>query len=192
MQSMRVFVMFIAASLCVSALAQPRLLTTGQLQPQAKSFYFQCKGAKQGQFASEGPTPRWAGYQVGLDLEWRAEAPVDRATGLATGRTQLVPLVIVRPVGPASPLFLAALASNEMLPQVTIQFPQNDAAATVWYEITLQNARVASLRQYLAVPPGGNPAGPLQLLEAITLRYQKITIRHVPTNREAVADNGSA
>jgi len=182
MPSMRVFVLFIAAGLCVSALAQPRILTPGQPQARSRPFLVQCTGAKQGQFPAES----------GLDLEWRAEAPMDRATGLPTGRTQLVPLMIVRPVGPASPLFLAALATNEVLPQVKIQFPQNDAAATVWYEIILNNARVASLRQYLAVAPGDNPIGPLQLLEAVTLRYQKITIRHLPTNRETVADDGPA
>jgi type VI secretion system Hcp family effector len=182
MRTTRVLAVLFAASLCAGALAQLRIATTVN-----KPFYFRCKATKQGVLATEGTGPRWNGYQVGLDLEWRAESPVDRASGLPTGRTQFIPLQITRPVGPASPQFLQALATNEIFSEVLIQFPQ-DAAGTVWYEIKLQNVRLTMVRQFLAPPPGDPNGAPL-LQESIALRYQKITVRHVPSNREATADS---
>ncbi len=184
MRTARVLAVLVAASLCAGALAELRPVNS--VTP-TKPFYFQCKATKQGVLATEGPSPRWNGDQVGLDLEWRAESPVDRATGMATGRTQFIPLQITRPVGPASPQFLAALATNEIFAEVLIQFPQ-DAAGAVWYEIKLQNARLTMVRQFVAPPPG-DPNGTPILLESIALRYQKITVRHVTSNREATADS---
>jgi type VI secretion system Hcp family effector len=185
MSPARLAVLLALVTLCGCVLAQPRVLG----QPQSQLLYFQCKGTKQGQFASEGPAPRWVGWQAGLDLEFKADAPVDRATGLPTGRLQLTPLQIVRAVGPASPQLLAALSTNEVLSQVIIHFPPgpNDSA---WYEMTLYNARVVSLRQYLAPAPGEAATGPLRLLEAISLRYQRLTQRHVASGRETMVDNG--
>lgn len=187
MRLARCLLIVCAASLCVTALAQPRLQAGGISA--SRPFYFQCKATKQGVFATEGAAPRWNGFQIGCDMVWRAEVPNDRATGLAAGKTQFIPLQITRPVGPASPQFLQALATNEVFSEVLIQFPQ-DTAGTVWYEIRLTNARLTQVRQFIQAPPG-EPNSPPMLLEDVALRYQKITVRHIPSNREAMADSGA-
>jgi len=151
----------------------------------AGGFYFMAKGSKQGTLATERAGGKWDRHQVGLSFDFRAESPTDRATGLATGQVQYMPLTITREVGPASPQFLNALPTNEIFPQVLLQFLKGSMQGEVWYEITLQNCRLTRVRQYMGLPPGA-AQGPQMLLEELVFTYQTLTSHHVAGNTTAV------
>jgi len=118
-------------------------------------------------------------HQV-LDIDMTVVSPRDAASGLATGKRQHKPLMIIKRVNAGSPQLFAAIATNENLPVVRIDFWEANRLGTAGgsgaevqtQTITLQNANIASWRQYMHPELG--------LIEEVQFTYQKITIENKP------------
>ncbi len=101
--------------------------------PNAVTATMTVRGQKSGDFSS-------APLEVNA-LSHEIISPRDPQTGLPTGRRVHSPLTVTMPWGPATPLFLGALASNENLIAVTVNLLGNGATVAT---IKLTNASVAS------------------------------------------------
>src|SRR5579871_6747428 len=85
----------------------------------APNFTFSVDAAHQGKFkGDQGNT----GLISGTAFVLQVESPRDPATGMATGKRRWQPIVITKEWSASSPQFLTALATNEELKTVTIEF----------------------------------------------------------------------
>ena len=139
-------------------------------------FYLKAHGARQGDFKGDSANPSRAGWMDGQDFVLEIASPRDQATGQASGKRQWKPIVIVKEWSASSPQFLQALATNELLTSVTLEFESVDASRkeATYYSIQLANASVTEIRQYIgSVHEKGADTFKL---ERISFTFQKITV----------------
>ena len=102
-------------------------------------------------------------------------SPRDAVTGLPTGKRQHEPMQILKEIDQSSPLLWTALVNNENLVTWQLKFwaTAKTGVQTQIYTITLTNASIASMHEYM--PDNDDPAkAKLPLLEEVTFTYQKI------------------
>lgn len=148
------------------------LLASAGSFAQNNTLYVKIKGAKQGDIKGDVFERGKEGLIKVVSYSHEISSPRDVATGQATGKRQHKPIVITKEMDKATPLLYAALSTNEMLTEVTLNFyrPSLKAAAGVavqWYTIKLTNASIAGIKS--RVDDKG------QILEEISLAYQKIS-----------------
>jgi type VI secretion system secreted protein Hcp len=115
---------------------------------EGKTFYIQVEGQKQGKF--KGESNSHTGWIEGKFFSYQLNSPIDSSSGNPTGKRHHSPLIIVKPLGGASPLFFSACATNENLKSVILEFTQIDSTGNekTAYRIRLTNAHVASIHQF--------------------------------------------
>jgi type VI secretion system Hcp family effector len=120
--------------------------------------YITITGARQGRFKTEAGSDQMRIISVVRDTP--------RETALPTGRRMHATITITREIDKASPRFAQALATNELLPEVVINFVGATGGEKTAQKIVLTNATILSVRK-----AGGN--------EMITLDYQNIEVTWV-------------
>ncbi|HEY2402845.1 MAG TPA: type VI secretion system tube protein TssD [Steroidobacteraceae bacterium] len=103
-------------------------------------------------------------------------SPRDATSGLATGKRQHQPIVILKEIDKSSPLLWNALVNNENLTTWVLKFFDVNPAGLSQqiYSITLTNANIASMDEsMLDNEIAANATLPMR--EQITFTYQKIT-----------------
>ena len=163
---------FLASLFVVSAVA---------VQSQAALMaYLSVKGAKQGTFTG-GVMQKGREGKIGvIAVDHDVISPRDPSSGLSTGRKISRPLKVTIELDRSAPLFYNALSTNEILPEVTLDFwtPQMKAASGVGsevqhYTIRLTNASISEV--HFVMPNLRNPdlARMTETLE-VSFTYQKI------------------
>lgn len=142
----------------------------------AYSAYLTVKGQKQGAFNGPVTQAGRAGTILVHSFDNEIVSPRDPATGQATGKRQHSPIVILKEIDKTSPLFWAALVTNETLTtwELDIYGPNVAGVETKIYTIALTNASTASVEQSMLDNETAANAG-LPLQEEISFSYQKIT-----------------
>jgi type VI secretion system secreted protein Hcp len=142
--------------------------------------YMTAKGQHQGEIKGGATQKGREGKIVVIAVDHNLISPTDPASGMATGRVQHKPLVISKEVDRASVGLRNALLNNERLTDVTLQFWQPQmrgglgGSETMYYSITLKNARVVSLRHVM--PNNRDPAfANRAAYEEVGLLYENIT-----------------
>jgi len=148
----------------------------------AETVFMTVKGAKQGDFKGGATQKGKEGAMQCTGFQSQLLVPRDNATGRASGRLQIDPVKCVKRIDRASPLFVNALLTNEVLTEVTFSFsqPSPAGAEAVVYTMGLKNATVAGVRQFL------DPAGLAQ--EEITIGYQQATVTSVQGGGSVTAE----
>jgi len=109
------------------------------------------QGHKQGNFkGDDNPAPKKLGIITVVGYPYEVTSPRDAASGLPTGKRQHKPVVITHEMGGSSPQFLSALATNEVLDKVVINFFRTDKTGKEvnYYTITLTDGSVSDDTQY--------------------------------------------
>lgn len=137
----------------------------------AYQFYATIEGTKQGKFKGEGPG-RDTGRIPCLQFGYQPKPPRDLALGQPgqpSGKPQHESIVIVKESGAASPQFVQALATNELLRHVTFEFVHvgADGREGVYKTLRLTNATVTSVRHLAGI--GGRPPR-----EEVTFVFQQL------------------
>jgi type VI secretion system Hcp family effector len=115
---------------------------------------------------------------LGFDLEFLS--PRDMSTGQATGRVQMKPFRIQKPIDLSSPLELDALLNNKQIKECKIAYYGNkvDGSGKIkQFEITLTDFHVVHLIQ----TGTGGAAG---VTETVELTYSKIVVIDVPSTKQ--------
>jgi type VI secretion system secreted protein Hcp len=154
----------------------------------AHNIIVSAKGQKQGNFKGESARQAYQDKMEASAFVLEITSPRDAASGQASGKRQFKPLLITKQVGAASPQFLQALATNEVLQTVTLDFlkTNQNGEEYVYYTIKLTNATVASVRQYTPGTGAGGAAGGSKhaaahdapQMEDISFSFQKIEIEN--------------
>ena len=140
-------------------------------------YFVSIKGAKQGQF--KGDQPDLTGREdwiAGIRFTMELSLPVDEATGHPSGKRRFKPVHITKRWGAASPQILQALATDEVLNPVVLEFTRTspEGKEVVYQRITLTNAIVIDVQRSLDFN------GPdLMEVEEIEITFQKIRFEDV-------------
>ena len=102
-------------------------------------------------------------------------SPRDPTSGLPTGKRQHMPVVILKEIDRSSVPLWNALVNNENLTTWVLRFWATAANGVMQqiYSITLTNANVASIEEYMVDNTVAANAS-LPMMERITFSYQKI------------------
>jgi type VI secretion system secreted protein Hcp len=119
---------------------------------------------------------KFHGNIAGLSFLNEVSSPRDPATGQASGKRQHSPVVVTKEWGAASPQLFQALVSNELLETVLFEFVKTtpNGKEKVAFTITLKDAVVSKIRQYIGPTPG--KPDDLRELEDVAFVYRKIEI----------------
>jgi len=140
----------------------------------AVNAYISIKGQTQGQFAGDGSDPKNKNRILINSFSMSAASPRDPATGQASGKRQWKPLRIQKVWGAASVQIYQALATNETLTSVLIEFiTVLQGAEKLDHSISLTNASITEVGELPASTqsPIGNE------LEEVSFIFQKIEIK---------------
>jgi type VI secretion system secreted protein Hcp len=109
-------------------------------------------------------------------IDHNVVVPVDVSSGLASGRRVHKPIVITKAVDKSSPALHQAIAQNEILSEVTIQFFEvgKDGVERNHYTIVLKNARITGLR-HVMLDNNKPDSARLPAYEELSLVYDTIT-----------------
>lgn len=160
-------------------------LTFGTSVAQA-DIYLSVEGAQQGKFKGESVSKLFKDRLNVVATAHEINSPRDPITGMATGRRQHKVFTVNREVSGASPQFLLALANNENLKTVVLEFTQLDSRTgieQIFYTIKLTNAAVANLKTTSASDPVSSLRG--KLFEEVSFAYQSIEVEHAVTKASA-------
>jgi type VI secretion system secreted protein Hcp len=122
------------------------------------------EGQRQGTIADQTSPIRPVAYSHGI------VSPRDAASGLATGRRQHKPLVIVKELDKASPLLMKAMVTDENLKSVVLTY----TIGPTTYRVRLTNASIADIQQ--------DSQSTLVPRETISFTYQKIEWTYMSTD----------
>lgn len=147
------------APVCILLLALPAMAALD-------GFIF-VQGAKQGAFKGSLKRNGREASRV-IEVKSSIEAPRDPHTGLASGKRQHKPIIIVKEVDAASPQYFQAFNKHEALSEVVIEFNVRGKSPE---KLTLNNAMITGIRRTPRSSAGG--AGKNET-EEITFTYQKI------------------
>ena len=102
--------------------------------------------------------------------------PTDPATGLATGKVENQPLVIVTHIDKATPFLYTALTTNENLPHVELDYYQTvSGKQTLYFKVELTNAQISSVEQINQNSADFPDIDKFGQYEQISFVYQTIT-----------------
>ena len=143
----------------------------------AYTAYISIKGQKQGQFAGDGSSKQNKDRILIMSFSFSATSPRDIATGRASGKRQYQPIVVRKHWGEASLQVYAAMANNEVLPSVLIEFIATDPKGLeeVDHSFTLTNATISAVRDLTESVPSSNQ---LDELDEISFAFQKVEVKH--------------
>ncbi|HEY8285165.1 MAG TPA: type VI secretion system tube protein TssD [Chloroflexota bacterium] len=155
----------------------------------ALNAYVTIKGSKQGKFQGDSTPGAPAGSTRFLSYSYEITSPRDIATGQSSGKRMHKPFVIIKEWDAASPQLFQACVTNELLPQVTLAFYQTTPAGEQqrYHTITLTNAMISNLKQFVADPVLAAEYDAADL-EEISFTYQKIEISDVRSSKSAADD----
>lgn len=159
-----------------------------EIAPDSKPIgYITMDGTKQGKFKGDvqgAQKSEIVGFNCSL------VKPLDPATGMASGKVNNGPVTITRKNGPSTPQAMQAIATNEMLKSVYIEFTrlQPDGTSFVYYTVKLINAHInrfsqGTSQEIAVLKPGNYP------LEMISFSYQRMEVENKEGNTMTVIDN---
>ena len=151
---------FLAGHRTINAAAAPAHVT----------LFVKVIGKKQGMFKGDGLRAKGHEDQMlASAFDYGIVSPRDLATGQASGKRQHKPVVITKEWGASMPQFLQAIATNEQLTKVTMEFWDTDpkGGQRLHFVVTLTNASVAEVKQRLAND---------LLTEDLSFTFQKIMV----------------
>src|SRR5262249_51321472 len=141
----------------------------------ALNAYLKLKGQKQGDIKGSVTDRNREGSIMVIAVTHELVSPRDGATGQASGKRMHKPIVITKELDRSSPQLYTALATNETIPEWTLEFFRADprGAEKVSFTIKLTNAAVASIQ--FVMPNNKEPdLVKLNEYEQVGFTYEKI------------------
>lgn len=137
------------------------------------AFHVKIVGTHQGAFKGDARN-----MIDGIRFLQQVSAPRDAGSGMAMGRRQYSPIMFTKAWDAASPQIMQAMATNEVLTNVTFEFVRTDPSGRefVYQTLTLNNATISSVRRYIGVREGNEPVDP-RPLEDVSFTFQKYELK---------------
>ena len=128
----------------------------------------------------------WQGYVEIVGYNHEVSSPFDPQTGLATGKRQHKPFKILKELSASSVDFETAMIRGRSLANVEFKLvrPSQTGQETIYYIYRFTNARIVSVRDWMA---NNNDSSTLQLpqMQEISFVYETIEWEAVPSGATA-------
>ncbi len=140
----------------------------------------------------DGPGIQLSGFNS------RVSVPTAAATGLATGRTQLTPIQILKNLDKCSPQFFLDAVTGRVVQSAEITFFQTstDGVDVPFFKVTLRNVIISGIETTTVAPTGQNDLRNIQsptavevnvgglggIQEILSLSFQRIELTDLVTN----------
>jgi type VI secretion system secreted protein Hcp len=146
--------------------------------------YVKIEGKTQGTFKGEATRVAGTNYIAVVRYSYEVTSPRDSATGQPTGRRQHMAVVITKALDATSPQIFQALATNEVLTQVTIEFLTTtvDGKEITYYTVTLKNATISDIHQHMNQTQGtaaGSSPVSTEPMEDVSFTFQDMTVASI-------------
>jgi type VI secretion system secreted protein Hcp len=162
----------------VSAVVAVTILAASTSALAAQTASLRVKGKVQNDIRGGGTQKGREGTSTVIATSHEVVSPRDVATGAATGRRIHKPYTVIVEADKALPLYYKALASNETLTEVTVQFyhvdPRSAGPEVGFYNVKLGNAHISNIR-FVQPNALGADTRPLPEQVEIQFTYEKIT-----------------
>lgn len=146
----------------------------------AYEFYMTIEGTTQGKFKGESTRGAHKDKAPCIQLAYGVQSPRDVATGMASGKRQHQPFVVVKEIGASTPQVFQACVTNEVLKSVLFEFIKTTAEGKeeVYYTMKLTNATVSGQRQYTETAAKHSEVNDTHELEEVSFTFQQIDIEN--------------
>lgn len=116
----------------------------------ALTAYLRLKGSQQGEIRGSVLTKGREGRMAVLESSHELTVPVDGVSGLAAGRAEHRPFVVVKEIDQATPALYRALVERELLVEAELQYwalkSKTAGTEVIRYAVQLRNARLMGMR----------------------------------------------
>jgi len=142
--------LLLAALAFATVSSRSNALTTGAATAGIVHIEMKVTGQKSGVFKGDSVQKGHTDEIVLSTYGFQVTSPRDPASGQPTGRRQYQPITVTKQLNQSSPQILNALATNENLTKVVINFYETTRTGTEvnFYRVTLTNANISEDRQF--------------------------------------------
>ena len=155
-----------------------------KLKERMLEMYWKAKGKVQGDLKNGCDIKGYESFSRVYGVSWGIHGPVDQQTGQRTGKRQLEPLVITKPVDKSTPSLLQAMINNEVIDSSEFTFLDVPGVATAAQKMVRILTVKTTNGAIAKIEAGSTPEG--QMLEKIYLYFDKIIWRHEIATTEAM------
>ncbi|RZI80566.1 MAG: type VI secretion system tube protein Hcp [Rubrivivax sp.] len=148
-------------------------------------MFFKVEGTRSGAVKGEANDTAHAGEIDILDWSWGMRASSAMGGGGAAAKTALDALNITKRVDSASTALMSVMRSNELIKKAVLTVRKSGSNPIEYFIVTIENGRITSYD--VATVPGAS----YQMVEKLTLSFQKISIDYYPQDGTGSRKGGS-
>ncbi|MHB8473104.1 MAG: Hcp family type VI secretion system effector [Gammaproteobacteria bacterium] len=148
-------------------------------------MFLKIESARQGPIKGEAQDDN---HQDEIDVvswSWGMRAQTAMSGGGASGKSTLNELRIVKRVDRASTGLMAAMRNNDLIKKAVLTVRKAGGTALEYFKVTIQSGRVTLLEVQ-----SGEPAMEAELVENLSLAFEKISVEYVPQGADGQARGG--
>ena len=134
-------------------------------------MFLSVKGAAHGVINGESIDDKHKGEIEVLSWSWGIQGKASLGGGSASGKATIREMKIVKKVDKASTALMGAVRTNEMIKEAVLTVRKAGKTALEYLKITMEQGRVMSIDI-----EAGDPSGGIDLVERITLSFNKIAV----------------
>lgn len=151
----------------------------------AGDMFLMVKGAKFGLIKGESQDTQHKGEIDVLSWSWGMQAKPSLGGGIATGKSTVNELKILKKVDSASTALMLALRTNESIQKAVLTLRKAGKSQLEFLKVTIENGRVTNL-----TIEGGDVGGSANLFEHVSFAFNKIEVEYTPQGKDGLPLGG--
>jgi type VI secretion system secreted protein Hcp len=153
----------------------------------ASDMFLSVKGAMHGVINGESIDNKHKGEIEVLSWSWGIQGKASLGGGGASGKATIREMKIVKKVDKASTALMGAVRTNEVIKEAVLTIRKAGKTALEYLKITMEQGRVMSIDI-----EAGDPGGGMDLVERITLSFNKIAVEYTPQGSDGQPQGSTA
>lgn len=149
-------------------------------------MFLSVKGASHGAINGESVDDKHKGEIEVLSWSWGIQGKPSLGGGTASGKATIREMKIVKHVDKASTALMGAVRTNEVIKEAVLTLRKAGKSPLEYLKITMEQGRVVSFDI-----EAGDPSGGFELVERITLSFNKITVEYTPQGADGHPQGGT-
>ena len=150
-------------------------------------MFLSVKGASHGVINGESIDDKHKGEIEVLSWSWGIQGKASLGGGSASGKATIREMKIVKKVDKASTALMGAVRTNELIKEAVLTVRKAGKTALEYLKITMEQGRVMSIDI-----EAGDPGGGMDLVERITLSFNKIAVEYTPQGADGHPQGATA
>jgi type VI secretion system secreted protein Hcp len=149
-------------------------------------MFLSVKGAAHGVINGESVDDKHKGEIDVLSWSWGIQGKPSLGGGTASGKATIREMKIVKKVDKASTALMGAVRTNEVIKEAILTLRKAGKSPLEYLKITMEQGRVVSLDI-----EAGDASGGFEVIERITLSFNKLTVEYTPQGADGLPQGGT-